>query len=320
MVASAVFALVVFTADPPAALAQKAHAVIRQHCARCHPGDGGDVDFLSVAALKENKFVGKAAADSLIYDRIAVRKNGAGDMPPQSARERPSKEDKDAIKAWLDAGAPDFTIAKTERPKVALKDLLRTVRDHLRSAPREDREALRYFTLHHLHNNPAVSDADLRLYRAALSKALNSLSWSPTIVLPKAIDKAETLFVLDLRKIGDFQGRNWMASGKWDAILAAYPYGVKYNQHPDAELKQLDDDLAELTHCDLPWIRADWFVATAIRPPLYHDLLDIPNDAKKLEEALGVDVGAHFVDPTPETIARAAFAKSGVSGQNRLIE
>src|SRR4029079_10429819 len=134
----------------------------------------------------------------LIYQRLAVRKNGAGDMPPQSARERPSNEDKEAIKAWLDSGAPDFSMAKSERPKVLLKDLFKSVRDLLREARREERESLRFFTLHHLHNNPSVSDADLRLYRAALSKALNSLSWSPTVVIPKAVDKAATTYVVEL--------------------------------------------------------------------------------------------------------------------------
>lgn len=67
-------------------------------------------------------------------------------------------------------------------------------------------------------------------------------------------------------------------------------------------------------------IRADWFVATATRPPLYHSLLHLPEDASLLERDLGVDIAADFLQPRPDRIARAGFARSGVSGQNRMVE
>src|SRR5206468_705155 len=35
---------------------------------------------------------------------------------------------------------------------------------------------------------------------------------------------------------------------------------------------------------------------------------------------LGVDVAGEFLDPRPERIARAGFPRSGVSGQNRMVE
>jgi hypothetical protein len=61
-------------------------------------------------------------------------------------------------------------------------------------------------------------------------------------------------------------------------------------------------------------------VATATRPPLYHDLLDLPADARALERELGVDLAADFLRPRPERIARGGFRKSGVSAQNRMVE
>jgi len=67
-------------------------------------------------------------------------------------------------------------------------------------------------------------------------------------------------------------------------------------------------------------VRADWFVATATRPPLYHKLLDLPDTDKALEDQLGVDIAANFQSPLADRIARAGFEKSGVSGQNRLLE
>jgi len=42
--------------------------------------------------------------------------------------------------------------------------------------------------------------------------------------------------------------------------------------------------------------------------------------ARDLETFLKVDVAENFKRPRPELIARAGFPRSGVSGQNRLLE
>jgi serine/threonine-protein kinase len=75
--------------------------------------------------------------------------------------------------------------------------------------------------------------------------------------------------------------------------------------------------IAELSGTDLPMVRADWFIATAARPPLYHTLLRLPETAGELESQLNVDVRSNFLR---NQLARAGFATSGISGQNRLIE
>ena len=64
-------------------------------------------------------------------------------------------------------------------------------------------------------------------------------------------------------------------------------------------------------------MRADWFIATASRPPLYHDLLQLPDAERKLEGQLHIDVAG---DIRQERVARAGFNGSGVSRNNRLIE
>ena len=99
--------------------------------------------------------------------------------------------------------------------------------------------------------------------------------------------------------------------------MRQYPYGLRYATHPDPALQQLDTDVSDLTDCELPYVRADWFIATATRPPLYHILLQLPNNAKLLEKRLRVDFEANFLR---DRLARGAFAGSGVSGQNRLVE
>jgi hypothetical protein len=82
-------------------------------------------------------------------------------------------------------------------------------------------------------------------------------------------------------------------------------------------LQKLDEDVRDLSDCDLAIIRADWFAATVTRPPLYHTLLQLPTDARVLEKKLDVDIADNF---RKNKLARAGFAKSGVSGQNRLVE
>ncbi len=71
----------------------------------------------------------------------------------------------------------------------------------------------------------------------------------------------------------------------------------------------------------IPVIRGDWFVATATRPPLYHELLRIPETAwRARSRQLGLKLADDFQNPRPDRFAAAGFARSGVSNQNRMLE
>ena len=298
-------------------LALRARAVLKTYCHRCHNGEGsegGSFDVLKdktlTAAAGDDKPVvvpGKPTESSL-WRRAGEKKS----MPPKSEALRPTDAELAVVRQWIDAGAPAYPAEKAAaRPPVPLKAALAAVRDDLRAAEREDRPYLRYFTLTHLHNNPGVPDADLAVYRAALSKALNSLSWKTRLVLPRAVDKDQTIFAIDLRDL------DWDRDHSWRAVSAAYPYGLTYEGHPAPDVQKLDDDVRLLAGCKVPVVRADWFAAVATRPPLYHALLKIPGHAGELERRLKVDVADNFAKGK---LARAAFIKSGVSEQNRLIE
>jgi serine/threonine-protein kinase len=234
-------------------------------------------------------------------------------MPQKGSPEREAfgDEQRTVLKDWIEAGAPAFPAA-TGRPFIALKKVLKTVRDHLAKDENLDRRPyLRYFSLAHVHNDPAVSNEDLRYHRAALAKVVNSLSWAPRVAVPEAVDPAGTVFAVDVRDL------TWDRDDLWRKVVDAYPYGLRYGSHPDRDLRELDREIVDLSKCELPWVRADWFVATASRPPLYHDLLRLPTCARDLEQLLGVDLADNFAK---DKLARAGFAKSGVSGQNRLLE
>jgi serine/threonine-protein kinase len=292
-------------------LASAAKAVLEKNCARCHANgqaEGGFGFVLDAKQLVERK---KVIAGNSTKSRL-FKKVQSGEMPPEDEKPRPTAEDIAALKAWIEAGAPAFTATNGRRPFLSEVSALALVRDHLRNLPAPSGQQFqRYFTLTHLHNNPSVSDEDLRWQRAALAKVVNSLSWRPGIVVPKALDKDETVFAVDLRDL------DWDRRRVWDEVSKHYPYGLKLDGQRDEQTRSVSTEVYRLSGTDLPVLRADWFVAAATRPPLYHTILDLPDNDAKLEQFLRVDAKENFLR---DKLARAAFAKSGVSSQNRLIE
>ncbi|MBY0459886.1 MAG: WD40 repeat domain-containing protein, partial [Gemmataceae bacterium] len=93
-------------------------------------------------------------------------------------------------------------------------------------------------------------------------------------------------------------------------ILQEYPYGV------------LDDSVSARavavgTAAKQPIVRADWFVGTASRAPLYYDVLQLPANLGDLEKQLRVDAAENI---RQERVTRVAFNGSGVSRFNRVLE
>ena len=107
----------------------------------------------------------------------------------------------------------------------------------------------------------------------------------------------------------DLREYKWTASS-WERIVRDYPY-------KPARADQADHQIAHWSGTDLAVLRADWFVATASRPPLYHDLLQLPATDRALERVLQVDL---IQDLQDENAVRAGFNDSGVSKNNRIIE
>lgn len=328
-------------------LAKKVRVVFEKSCYPCHGQNasksGGfdwvlDFDKLRQATAratnperKKPAMVIPGDADrSPLFLRLGVDK----DMPPDDFEgPRPTNEEIELVKKWIVANAPAPTAdVAPARPFVTTSAMLSAIQADLLATPREDRPFRRYFTLTHLHNDPRVLDKDFRLYRAALSKLLNSLSWKRDIVLPSPVDTHQTIFAIDLRHL------DWEKHGLWNEVLKRYPYGLKHDRFPDETgLSDKALDVYEMTGTPIPFIRADWFIAAAGRPPLYHTLMfdnvlpklrertaDRKNPqnprhmtALDLEEFLGVDIERNF---RLNQLQRAGFIKSGVSGQNRLLE
>ncbi len=282
-------------------LAQKAEAVLKANCYRCHGQEGaveGGFNYvLDRATLVARRKVVPGRADgSPLYKKVA-----AGKMPPPGESPRPSDADVAIIKEWIDAGAPAVRPVADRAivSEAALYDRILADLDRLDS---RNRRFTRYFSLLPLANAGHGPD-ELQTYRNALSKLLNSLSWHPRITAPKAVDPEGLLLRIDLR---DYQ---WDAN-LWNRLLAEYPYGVL---HDTAVARAV----LVATATRMPCVRLDWFVATASRPPLYYDLLQIPANAAELERQLRVDVNQ---DVQQERVARAGFNGSGISRNNRVLE
>ncbi|HKP55826.1 MAG TPA: hypothetical protein VJV78_03870 [Polyangiales bacterium] len=189
---------------------------------------------------------------------------------------------------------------------------LRLIVEDLRALdPPELRGNVRYLDLTN-YANAGHGVQQLDLYREAIAYAINSLSRGPIVVLPQAIDAQGLLFRIRLSDYG------W-TQASWEALVAQYPYGVKYDA--DSRTFPIDDAALETLLAQLgtqtPYIQADWFFSHAVRPPLYYTLLGVPANLKDLEAQLGVSIAD---DIQSGRIARAGFQESGPSHFNRVIE
>ncbi|MCA9440375.1 MAG: hypothetical protein KC964_06175, partial [Candidatus Omnitrophica bacterium] len=295
-------------------LGERAYGVFEKYCYRCHGVEfkKQGLNILDHQVLLDTKaetpyVVPENPDASLVWKQLSEDA-----MPPKSSRTRPTDQEKQIVRDWILAGAPPFPEReRAERPFLSDKEILRSIQTDLQGRDENDRVFRRYFTLAQIHNNEHASEKDLRMARAAFSKLLNSLTWQSEIVVPEIIDEHKAILAIDLRDL------IWDREDHWDRIMAEYPYGIVLETSPDPEIRHLAEDVYRLTNCQLPYIRVDWFVANASRPPLYHDLLQLPDNSMALEEKLRVDPYKNFVEGSA---IRAGFLQSGVSTQNRIVE
>jgi len=202
-----------------------------------------------------------------------------------------------------DAGTPQPSTA-TARSLEFLTDeqMIQAMALDLAEVPEARRENQRYLTLWHLKNAGDEEEA-LDVYRMAITKLLNGLSRKADPVIPVFVDDAKVILRFDLTDLG------W-APSLWDKIARANPYLLNFDT-------AMHDSLMTNAGTEMPFVRADWFAFVASQPPLYHDLLGLPDTKQELEKLLGIDVVANIESLD---VARAGFRHSGVSTNNRLLE
>jgi serine/threonine-protein kinase len=289
-------------------LARQGPEILKKYCYECHgakmvkpPLDVTDREVMLKGRSKPYLVPGKP-------DQSVLWKRLDSDMPPED-KPQPTDAERAILKRWIEAGAP---MAQPQKRRfLGEKHILSAVYEHMRQLPHEDRPFHRYFTLTHLYSNPSASDGQLRMTRAGLSKLLNSLSWEADVVVPQAIDKEQTVYTVDLRRLG------WTRGNLWHELLIGYPFGLRHDTDRDASLRLLYKNVTQMSYCELPYVRADWFVYAASRPPLYHKMLRLPTDLGRLERMLNVDLEKNF---RTDRLVRAGMMQSGVSRHNRVVE
>ena len=223
--------------EPDQDLAKKAYGILKANCYRCHGVEFKVAGFNVLdresltrsRGVEEQPYVAvKDPEGSYLYSQVS---NNV--MPPSNAPERKSftADDAQVLRKWIEAGSP-FPKAGAERKPIQESQVLSAILTNLTKLKPADRAKYRYFSFAHLHNNPSVTEEDLRLHRAALAKLLASLSRRAglpeilALVLEEGKDHGATnakkadgvVMRIDLDKFG-WPDKEWRAS--WRPIPTA---------------------------------------------------------------------------------------------------
>ena len=296
-------------------LAQEAYAIFEQSCLNCHGPHGAFTEeiIIEYTSLIETGAVVSGKPDaSELYKRL-IEKRVEKRMPLGQPPLTPAAID--TIGQWILAGAPNWEdTSQTAGTFITPTKMLETIENHVNSLPQFDRTFARYFTMTHLYNADETTEA-LHAYQRALSKLVNSLSWGREVIRPEPIDAEETIFYIDLR---DYEWE--IGTNRWTQIEQVYPYGIEFNAPTQTDLRKKLVDLRQAMNCKVPFVHVDWFLANASLPPLYHDILDLPETDQELEARLEVNVVENIRNAAGKRVWRAGFSDSGVSNHNRVVE
>jgi serine/threonine-protein kinase len=317
-----------FTTD----LAREAMGILELNCAGCHSNGvalGGVADILNFGALiDQGKLARGSREDSSVYTRMSL-----GTMPPASSTQRPDAGQIDLVGQFIDGLTgvetcePLDYLSYDEMFDVMLQDVL--------TVDQNDRQFTRYLTASYSVNSGECG-RDLERQKHALYKMINSVSLSPQIRQPVAVDQDETIFRIDIRDYEwdrqiDLNGSGILgdsaevvlgsgilvddADDGWRAIVDAVgEYAVEFEGDEADELKRQTGD--GVVDEPIPFLPINAFVKEVTTGDLYYGLIDGRQNLKATELDLGVDPEQSIED---ETFWRAGFSTSGVSKQERAV-
>ncbi len=303
------------TVTPPSdPVAKAAFDVLEKHCSRCHqqgklvererPAKNfGNILKLDEIASNPHYVLPGNPLGSKLFRQIAD-KEMPYDINYEGETRYPNVSEADikALEDWISALGTKATASCEGHKFITSNDTIASMAKDLDKQLPQRRQNTRYLTLTHLANI-CTDPAAMNVYRQAAVKFLNSLSRSSDVVKLEAIDPEGTIIRFNLADLG------WNA-GDWNNVIASSPYMVD----PDTETSRA---LATSTRTPMAYVRADWFAFAASQPPLYDVLLQLPNTFQQLVREQGIDIDGNIRNFVAQ---RAAFQKSGVSQNNRLIE
>ena len=300
-------------------LAQQAYIVFEKNCLQCHGALG---DFKESLLIEYNSLIqsgnvipGQPDASELYKRLLGPTENGVQMPPNLPPFNLPPLTDEaiEIIRVWIENGAPDWNVVDSNRSFIGDKRILETIQHHIETLPIPNRAFARYFSTTHLYN-AGLPTEPLHSHYLALSKLVNSLSWGADIVNPQPINTEKTLFYIDLRNY------EWDTNDSWIEIEKHYPYNIKYEGADQTDLRDSFRDLQSEMRCEVPYVHVDWFIGKASEPPLYNEILALPDTDIELETQLGVDVVSNLKNDPGVRVWRAGIKNSGVSRHNRVVE
>ena len=296
--------------------AQQAYSVFYENCFDCHGNLGDFKEKLLIEAydslIQSGSVIPGQPDASELYKRLLGPTENGGQMPPPGLPPL-TNETIESIRVWIENGAPDWNFVDSNRSFITPKRILETIQDHIETLRVSNRAFARYFSTTHLYNAGLPTEG-LQSHSLALSKLVNSLSWGADIVKPEPINTEQTLFYIDLR---DYE---WDTNDAWTEIEKHYPYNIKYEGADQTDERDLFLNLQSEMDCEVPYVYLDWFIGKASEPPLYNEILALPDTDTELETLLGVDVVNNLKNDPGVRVWRAGIKESGVSRHNRVVE
>ena len=295
-------------------IAQDAYLIFENNCLGCHGESGTFKETLYIEynnLIEVGSVIPNNPDESELYRRLLPSTDPSKRMP---SGQPPLSDDAIAtIRQWIEMGAPDWAVTIGDREFITQGTMMDTIKTHLDTLNTFDRSYARYFSMTHLSNAGETPEV-LADYQLALNKLVNSLSWELEIVNPQPIDTEQTIYYIDLRDYG------WDKSEAWTELEQEYPYHIAFNAPEQSGLQEKLTNLQTEMNCNVPAIHIDWFIANASLPPLYHDILELPETDSELEALLGVDVVDNLLNAPGHSVWRAGFSESKVSSNNRVVE
>ncbi len=298
-------------------LGQQAYAILENKCLNCHGTGGSFTENLLITDRDQLVASGSVVPNnpdaSELYLRLITT-----DIAKRMPLGQPALSENAIaiIRDWITQGAPDWK-PEPVTDFITTDMMLDTIQSHLDTLASHERPYARYFTLTHLYNAGETPE-NLQAYRNALSKLVNSLSWGHDIIKPHPINPSQTLLYIDLRH---YEWDEWdTRDDVWKRIEQDYPYTREFDPETEADRSEKLTQLRQDTGSTVPFIHGDWFLATASLPPLYHDILRLPDTDLTLEQQLGINVARNIQQSPGIRVSRAGIVDSGVSNNNRVVE
>ena len=227
-------------------------------------------------------------------------------MPPNGDF---SEEERQLIETWI----TDMGAYLNDRKLMSEVDELKLIQNDLSNLSAETQRRVRYISLRQLYNGKIANEI-LDSIRIGLNKALNSLSRNPNVTKAISIDAEKILYRINLDSLN-------ISNNRWESTIRDfYPFGKNF----ESDGSPLGQELASLhlsnstqTGSQLYLLQGDWFVATALLPPVYERFLNLPSTLQQLEQSLNLSLRRNILD---NKVMRSGFKDSGVSFNNRIIE